>query len=136
MSAQPSSLADLVAEGAEFIVNEHGGGTRVRYVRVYCSTFYRFEDVTERVQAALALPTMRGFGGLHTVAIEVTDAELATRIVAAVGPPSKRAPVASPSVETSPPPPAGGKRVRSKSPSPTRPPRGGAVATAERESKS
>jgi hypothetical protein len=102
-------LTELVDERAEWIVNDISGGATARYVRIYASTFYRFEDVTERVMALLELPLVRAHG-MHTAAIYGSDADLVARIQAAVG--EKAAAVPPPPARPEPPAPSGGKRVR------------------------
>jgi hypothetical protein len=121
-----TQLTEMMSEtDAEFIVSEISGGAKARYVRIHFASFYRFEDVTERVMALLELPLVRA-EGMHTAAIYGTDAELALRIAEAVHVHETReaqTPASAPQHEG----PSGGKRVRSRKPAPTRPPRGGVL---------
>lgn len=127
MSESEPSLAELLNEGGEFHFNDISGGAKARYVRIYFETIYRFVDVTELVRAALELPVMLA-GGMHTVAVYGTDAELAARIAERVTGCARSAtlPPPPPSSEQG---PAGGKRVKTRKPAPTRPPRGGALVS-------
>jgi hypothetical protein len=121
-----AQLADMARElEAEFILRDISGGAKVRYLRIYFASSYRFEDVTELVMQVLALPLVRAHG-LHTAAVYGTDAEVVDRIKSALGAgaepplPATRAPASKDG-------PAGGKRVKVRKPAPTRPPRGGAA---------
>jgi hypothetical protein len=118
-----AALTELVREGGEFVVRDISGGAKARYVRIYFASFYRFADVTEVVMGALDLPLVRA-EGMHTAAIWATDAELVARIAEAVRNQPPGEPAAPPAAPEG---PSGGKRVRAKRPSPSRPPRGGAA---------
>lgn len=123
-----AALREIMNErDAQVVTSNVSGGVKVRYVRIYVSTFYRFEDITMAAVVALGLPIVLA-EGMRTAATYDDDDGLTSKLMQAISATKVQAnAVAVDSARTGPHSQGGAKVPRRRNPKGT-PPAGDSIA--------